>query len=93
MSESVSPEPAVDRAGDWPRVLICANRTVREQYRAGEVLARLEQIGELDGDRFANRIDVAAAAARGIRVVTGRIDCHPGGADLVVATPRAPRAC
>ncbi|MGE3911230.1 MAG: hydroxyacid dehydrogenase [Chloroflexota bacterium] len=29
---------------------------------------RLKLIGELEGDRFANRIDVEAAAARGIRV-------------------------
>ena len=30
---------------------------------------RLKLIGELEGDRFANRIDVEAAAERGIRVV------------------------
>jgi phosphoglycerate dehydrogenase-like enzyme len=30
---------------------------------------QLQLIGELEGDRFANRIDVAAAAERGVRVV------------------------
>src|SRR5919112_2038763 len=115
-----------------PRVLLCANATVREEYWTGGPLARLERIadwdwlpsegvctrpgvwggpsedpaeierlrdkvvdvdvlvvchgsplvdaavmdraprlkliGELEGDRFANRIDVPAAAERGIRV-------------------------
>ena len=119
-------------AGGRPRVLLCANRTVRDEYWTGEGLARLERIadwdwlpsegvctrpgvwggpsedpaeierlkekigdvdvlvvchgapyvdaaildraprlkliGELEGDRFANRIDVPAAAERGIRV-------------------------
>lgn len=117
-----------------PRVLVCCNTTVREQYVVGEGLARLERladwewlpsegestrrdlwggpsedaadierlrgkigdgfdalivchgapfidgavldagprvrlIGELEGDRFANRIDVEAADAHGVRVV------------------------
>ncbi|MCC6180192.1 MAG: hydroxyacid dehydrogenase [Chloroflexi bacterium] len=116
-----------------PRVLLCANSTVREQYWRGEALERLERIadwewlpsegvctrpgvwggpsedpadverlrqkigdvdilvvchgapyiddsilgaaprlrliGELEGDRFANRIAVEAAAARGVRAV------------------------
>ena len=116
-----------------PRVLLCCNATVREEYAAGEGVARLEAladwewlpsagvctrpgvyggpsedpddaehlrsrigsfdalivchgapmidaamleaaprlriIGELEGDRFANRIDVEAAASRGVRVV------------------------
>jgi phosphoglycerate dehydrogenase-like enzyme len=118
-----------------PRVLLCGNSTVREQYWVGEGLARLEKladwdwvpsegkpptggtgwqwggsssdpedvarltakigdadalvvchgapyidaailehapklriVGELEGDRFANRIDVEACAARGVRV-------------------------
>jgi phosphoglycerate dehydrogenase-like enzyme len=119
---------------DRPKVLLCCNTTVREQYTVGEGLARLEQlanwewlpsagestrpgvwggpsedpeelerlrdklaqgidalvvchgapyvdatildtatslrfVGELEGDRFANRIDTEACAARGIRVV------------------------
>lgn len=118
---------------DRPKVLICANTTVREQYVTGEGVARLDAladwewlpsegvctrpgvwggpsddpadaerlrakigpfdalivchgapyvddsvfaaaprlrfVGELEGDRFANRIDVPAAAARGIRAV------------------------
>jgi len=116
-----------------PRVLLCCNATVREEYASGEGVARLEAladwdwirsegvctrpgvwggpsedpadaqrlkerigecdalivchgspmidaamleaaprlrfIGELEGDRFANRIDVEAAASRGVRVV------------------------
>ena len=120
------------RVNARPRVLLCASRTVRDEYWTGEAIARLEQIadwdwlqsegvctrpgvwggpsedpaelsrlrqrlgdvdilvvchgspyvdeamldaapnlkliGELEGDRFANRIDVEAAAARGIRV-------------------------
>ena len=117
-----------------PRVLVCCNTRVRNEYLVGEALARLEQladwqwlasegtstrpgvwggpsedaadttrllaklaegydalvvchgspyvdaqvfaaaprlkfVGELEGDRFANRIDVEAAARRGIRVV------------------------
>jgi phosphoglycerate dehydrogenase-like enzyme len=120
--------------GERLRVLLCANATVREQYAAGEGVARLAQIadmewlpsegisnrpgvwggpsedpaeverlraklaegmdalivchgsplidasilhsanrlkivGELEGDRFANRIDTEACAERGIRVV------------------------
>lgn len=117
---------------DRPRVLICANSTVREEYVAGEGVARLEKladwewlrsegvctrpgvwggpsedpaeaerlrariggfdalivchgssyidasvldaaprlrfIGELEGDRFANRIDVETAVERGVLV-------------------------
>jgi D-3-phosphoglycerate dehydrogenase len=117
---------------DRPRVLICGNSTVRQEYVVGEGVARLEAladwkwlpsegvctrpgvwggpsddpadaerlrqrvrdfdalivchgspmvdasvldvapklriVGELEGDRFANRIDVAAAAERGVRV-------------------------
>jgi phosphoglycerate dehydrogenase-like enzyme len=34
-----------------------------------DVAPRLRFIGELEGDRFANRIDVEAAAERGVRVV------------------------
>lgn len=119
-------------SGARPKVLLCANRTVRDEYWTGESVTRLERIadwdwlpsegvctrpgvwggpsedpaeierlrerigdvdilvvchgspyidgalldaaprlkliGELEGDRFANRIDVEAAAARGIRV-------------------------
>ena len=116
-----------------PRVLICANKDVRERYVVGEAVGRLDAlaewewlpsegvctkpgvwggpsedpadaerlrgnvgdvdalvvchgsplidgsvlaaapklrlVGELEGDRFANRIDVPACAARGVRVV------------------------
>ncbi|MDP8924181.1 MAG: hydroxyacid dehydrogenase [Chloroflexota bacterium] len=132
MSVNPGTQPSGDPSTGRPRVLLCANRTVREQYWTGEALARLERIadwewlpsegvctrpgvwggpsedpaeierlrervghvdilvvchgspyvdaaildraprlkliGELEGDRFANRIDVEAAAARGIRV-------------------------
>lgn len=124
--------PSAEHPVDRPRVLLCANQTVRDEYWTGEGVARLEQIadwdwlpsegvcnrpgvwggpsedpaeierlrqqigdvdvlvvchgspyidgamldaaprlrliGELEGDRFANRIDVEAAAERGIRV-------------------------
>ena len=132
MSATPSPRPTEIQSGPRPRVLLCGNPTVREQYWTGEALTRLERIadwewlpsegvstrpgvwggpsedpaeierlrekvadvdilvvchgsplvdaavmdraprlkliGELEGDRFANRIDVEAAAERGIRV-------------------------
>jgi phosphoglycerate dehydrogenase-like enzyme len=132
MTERASGREPGERAGGRPRVLLCANATVREEYWTGEALERLERIadwawlrsegvctrpgvwggpsedpaeaahlreriadvdilvvchgsplvdgatmdaaprlrliGELEGDRFANRIDVEAAAERGIRV-------------------------
>jgi len=131
MTESATANRSNDRGRARPRVLLCANATVREEYWTGEGLGRLERIadwdwlpsegictregvwggpsedpaeierlrakikdydvlvvchgsplidgamldaaphlkliGELEGDRFANRIDVEAAAERGIR--------------------------
>ena len=129
-----SPRSAALHGVHRPRVLVCCNSTVRQEYVAGEGLDRLQQladwewlasegvssrqdvwggpsddeadatrlrnklaegfdalivchgapyvdaaildaaprtkvIGELEGDRFANRIDVEAAIARGVRVV------------------------
>ena len=67
-----SEDPA-DRArllgaiGDADALIVCHGAPrVDEEILA--TASRLRLIGELEGDRFANRIDVAAAAARGIRV-------------------------
>ncbi|TAK24205.1 MAG: hypothetical protein EPO26_07290 [Chloroflexota bacterium] len=54
--------------GDIDALIVCHGAPLIDD----EILAtapRLRLIGELEGDRFANRIDVEAAAARGIRVV------------------------
>ncbi|MFN8524115.1 MAG: hydroxyacid dehydrogenase [Chloroflexota bacterium] len=53
---------------DYDTLIVCHGSA----YVDESVMARaprLRVIGELEGDRFANRIDVAAAAARGIAVV------------------------
>jgi len=55
------------RIADADALIVCHG----SPYVDDEILAaapKLRIIGELEGDRFANRIDVGAATARGIRV-------------------------
>jgi D-3-phosphoglycerate dehydrogenase len=56
------------RVGDVDAVIVChgSPRVGRELLDAAP---RLRLVGELEGDRFAARIDVEAAEARGVRVV------------------------
>jgi D-3-phosphoglycerate dehydrogenase len=55
------------KIADYDALVVCHGAP----YVGAEVLdaaPRLKLIGELEGDRFANRIDVEAAAGRGVRV-------------------------
>lgn len=70
---SVPDAPAVTaqivaRAGDVDAILVC-HGAPRIGVEVMEAAPQLTFIGELTGDRFAARIDVEAAEARGIRVV------------------------
>jgi phosphoglycerate dehydrogenase-like enzyme len=69
---SVPDDPEATRAvasriGDVDGLVVChGSPRIDDQILA--VAPRLRIIGELEGDRFAARIDVAAAQARGVRV-------------------------
>ena len=56
------------KLGDVDVLLVC-HGSPRIDGAMMDAAPRLKLIGELEGDRFANRIDVEAAAERGIRVV------------------------
>ncbi|MDQ3808933.1 MAG: hypothetical protein M3336_01450, partial [Chloroflexota bacterium] len=55
------------RMGDIDILVVCHGAPYVDATLL-EAAPRLRLIGELEGDRFANRIDVEAASARGIRV-------------------------
>jgi phosphoglycerate dehydrogenase-like enzyme len=55
------------RAGDCDALIVC-HGSPRIDQRILDAAPRLRLIGELEGDRFAARIEVEAALARGIRV-------------------------
>jgi phosphoglycerate dehydrogenase-like enzyme len=55
------------RIGDVGVLVVCHGSPLVDGALM-DAAPRLRLIGELEGDRFANRIDVEAAAARGIRV-------------------------
>jgi phosphoglycerate dehydrogenase-like enzyme len=55
------------RVGDVDILVVCHGAPYVDSSIL-DAAPRLKLIGELEGDRFANRIDVEAAAARGIRV-------------------------
>jgi D-3-phosphoglycerate dehydrogenase len=56
------------KIGDVDALLVCHGSPMIDGTMM-DAAPKLRLIGELEGDRFANRIDVAAATARGIRVV------------------------
>jgi phosphoglycerate dehydrogenase-like enzyme len=77
LRQALSSGPAGDggRAGDaghaaggYDALIVCHGAPYVDDSVL-EGAPRLRFVGELEGDRFANRIDVDAAAARGIRVV------------------------
>src|SRR5207249_1596328 len=55
------------KIGDVGILLVCHGSPLIDGAMM-DAAPRLKLIGELEGDRFANRIDVEAATARGIRV-------------------------
>jgi phosphoglycerate dehydrogenase-like enzyme len=70
---SVPSDPAatarvVVRVGDVDGLIVC-HGSPRIEYAILEAAPKLRIIGELEGDRFAARIDVEAAQARSLRVV------------------------
>jgi D-3-phosphoglycerate dehydrogenase len=60
-------EAVVARIGDVDGLIVC-HGSPRISDQILDAATRLRVIGELEGDRFAARIDVAAANARGVRV-------------------------
>jgi phosphoglycerate dehydrogenase-like enzyme len=56
------------KLGDVDILLVCHGSPLIDDVML-DAAPRLKLIGELEGDRFANRIDVEAAAERGIKVV------------------------
>lgn len=70
---SVEEDPAAtarvaERAGDVDALVVC-HGSPRISTEILTAAPRLRLIGELEGDRFAARIDVEAAQSRGVRVV------------------------
>jgi phosphoglycerate dehydrogenase-like enzyme len=57
-----------EKIGDVDALLVCHGAPLIDASVL-ERAPKLRLVGELEGDRFANRIDVAACAARGVRVV------------------------
>jgi phosphoglycerate dehydrogenase-like enzyme len=55
------------RIGEFDALLVCHGAPLIDASIL-EAAPRLRLVGELEGDRFANRIDVEACAARGVRV-------------------------
>ncbi|HEV8639047.1 MAG TPA: hydroxyacid dehydrogenase [Chloroflexota bacterium] len=56
------------KIGPFDALLICHGAPLVDQTVLDRA-PKLRLVGELEGDRFANRIDVPACAARGVRVV------------------------
>jgi D-3-phosphoglycerate dehydrogenase len=56
-----------ERIRDFDALIVCHGAPMVDASVL-DVAPRLRIVGELEGDRFANRIDVAAAAERGVRV-------------------------
>jgi phosphoglycerate dehydrogenase-like enzyme len=66
-SDPADAERLAEKIGGFDALVVCHGAP----YVGAEILdaaPRLKLIGELEGDRFANRIDVEAAAQRGVRV-------------------------
>lgn len=55
------------RIGDFDALVVC-HRSPLVDTNVLDAAPRLKIVGELEGDRFSNRIDAEACAARGVRV-------------------------
>ena len=62
-----TPSACAQRLGDIDILVVCHGAPYVDDAML-DAAPRLKLIGELEGDRFANRIDVEAAAERGVRV-------------------------
>lgn len=61
-------QSVIERAGDADAIVVC-HGAPRIDERIFARAPKLRLVGELEGDRFASRIDVEAAWARGIRTI------------------------